>query len=76
MADYWEVHDAIDTGPDARSPQLFELDDEPLAWPVRQILLDPEGWQEWSIEGEVDIDASREDGTAVVRLRRISPTAR
>lgn len=74
MEPYWALHDHLDTGPDARSPALFEVDEEPLAWPVRQVLVDPEGWQEWSIEGEVDLEASREEGTAVVRLRRVGPT--
>ncbi len=66
MAPYWEVFDHIGLGPDARSPDRFVF--EPRIGRVAQILLDPDETNEWRIEAEVDVDASIEQGRAVLRL--------
>ncbi|NIZ91924.1 DEAD/DEAH box helicase [Kineococcus rubinsiae] len=73
---YYEEHDAIGTGPDARGPHLLQVDDgsgpdpkgSPRAWYVRQVLDDPAGDRDWAVVAEVDLDASDEAGTAVVRV--------
>ena len=65
FAPYWEEHDAIATGADARGPQYFQLQE---ADKIRQVLVDPNGWNEWAIEGTIDVDASKEQGRAVVQL--------
>ena len=75
MAPYFEEHPTVGIGPEARSPALFqvtELDDpSPDAgrrrWRVRQVLDDPDGFHEWAIVLEVDVDASDAEGVAVVR---------
>jgi hypothetical protein len=37
-------------------------------WRVRQILADPAGDHDWGISAEVDLAASDEAGTAVLRV--------
>jgi hypothetical protein len=41
---------------------------EPGIWKVRQIVDDPEGDHDWGFDVEVDLDASDEEGSAVIRL--------
>ena len=73
---YYEEHDTLGTGPDARGPHLLQVDDgsgpDPKGstrnWYVRQVLEDPAGDRDWGIVAEVDLDASDEAGTAVLRV--------
>ncbi len=66
MDSYWEQFDAIDLGPNARSPEFFIY--EPSSGRVAQVLLDPGDTNEWRIEATVDTDASIEQGRAVLRI--------
>ncbi|OBB58882.1 DEAD/DEAH box helicase [Mycolicibacterium monacense] len=66
--EYFTEHDDVGTGADARGPALLIFDREPGVWRVRQILDDPAGDHDWGFEVEVDLEASDEEGTAVVRL--------
>ena len=79
---YFEEHDEVLTGPDARSPDLTQLD-VPIATPaadtdgerigVRQVVRDPAGYDEWALLGWVDVDRSKAAGRAVLvfdELRR------
>ncbi|MES1170269.1 MAG: DUF3516 domain-containing protein, partial [Leifsonia sp.] len=65
---YFAEHDAIGTGPDARSAARLIIDEGPTTWTVRQILDDPSGDHDWGIRAEVDLAASAEQGVAVVRV--------
>ncbi len=69
---YFDEHDAIGTGPDARSSSRILIDEapdgRPGSWTVRQIIDDPEGDHDWGIRAEVDLAASAEQGIAVVRV--------
>ena len=65
---YFEEHDEIGTGPDARGPALLIIDERPGRWAVRQIFDDPAGDHDWGISAEVDLAASDEAGTAVVTV--------
>ncbi len=66
---YFEEHDAVHTGADARGPALLIWDkDEPGVWRVRQIVDDPAGDHDWGFDVEVDLEASDEAGAAVMRL--------
>jgi hypothetical protein len=67
---YYEVHDEIGTGPDARGPGLLIIDThaEPGRWVVRQIFDDPAGDHDWGISAAVDLDASDDAGAAVLRI--------
>jgi superfamily II RNA helicase len=71
MAPYWEEHDAIGIGPDARSAALFQVEERPDGWLVRQALDDPEGHRDWAIHARVDLEASDEEGRPVVELLAI-----
>lgn len=69
---YYEEHDEILTGGPARSPQLCVLDTSDTdIWRVEQILDDPAGDHDWRIRAEVDLAASAEAGTAVVRVTAV-----
>ena len=65
---YFEVHDEIGTGPDARGPGMLIIDQRPGSWAVRQIFDDPSGDHDWGISAVVDLTASDEAGSAVLRI--------
>jgi hypothetical protein len=65
---YFEEHDSIGIGPDARSAARILIDEQPDVWKVRQIIDDPAGDHDWGIRAEVDLDASVDEGVAVVRV--------
>ncbi|AQT82281.1 DEAD/DEAH box helicase [Mycolicibacterium litorale] len=65
---YFADHDEVGTGADARGPALLIIDRGPSTWRVRQILDDPDGDHDWGFEVEVDLEASDEAGSAVLRV--------
>ena len=65
---YFDEHDEIGTGSDARGPALLMIDQQPGQWAVRQIFDDPAGDHDWGISAVVDLDASDEAGSAVLRI--------
>jgi hypothetical protein len=65
---YFDVHDEIGTGSDARGPALLMIDQQPGQWTVRQIFDDPAGHHDWGISAVIDLDASDEAGSAVLRI--------
>ncbi len=65
---YFDVHDEIGTGADARGPALLIIDEGADRWRVRQIFDDPAGDHDWGISAEVDLAASAEAGEAVLRV--------
>ena len=71
LEDYFEVHDEIGTGPDARGPGLLIIDQRPDGWAVRQIFDDPAGDHDWGISAVVDLAASDEAGVAVLRVTEV-----
>ncbi len=78
MEAYFAEHDDLGTGPDARGPQYFVLDEHPdgvaagaRVWRVRQIFDDPDGDHDWGVSAEVDLAASDEAGEAVVRVTSV-----
>jgi hypothetical protein len=68
---YFEVHDEIGTGPDARGPGMLIIDEQPGHWAVRQILDDPAGDHDWGISAIVDLAASDEAGSVVLRVTEV-----
>ncbi|GAB46977.1 DEAD/DEAH box helicase [Mobilicoccus pelagius] len=70
LDEYFEEHDEIGLGPDARGPAMFVVDDrsEPGYWIVQQIIADPAGDHDWRLWAEVDLDASDEAGELVMRV--------
>ncbi|MGK2866749.1 MAG: DUF3516 domain-containing protein, partial [Mycobacterium sp.] len=65
---YFEEHADVGIGADARGPALLIIDRDPGGWRVRQILDDPAGDHDWAFVAEVDLEASDEEGAAVLRL--------
>nr|WP_203608812.1 DEAD/DEAH box helicase [Streptomyces anulatus] len=67
---YWDAHEEIGTGPDARGPKLLKIEEDPAhgLWRVWQAFADPAGDHDWGIKAEVDLAASDEEGRAVVRV--------
>jgi hypothetical protein len=63
---YFDVHDELDTGPDARGPRFLIIETEPERWLTRQIFADPAGDHDWGFTAEIDLAASDETGSAVV----------
>jgi superfamily II RNA helicase len=68
---YFDSHDDIGTGPDARGPAMLIIDKQRDHWSVRQILDDPAGDHDWGISAVVDLDASDEAGAAVLRVTEV-----
>jgi superfamily II RNA helicase len=68
MAPYWDEHDAVGIGAEARSGALVEVAESPEGWTVRQALDDPAGDRDWALHARVDLAASDAEGRAVVSL--------
>ncbi|MET0734151.1 MAG: DUF3516 domain-containing protein [Microbacterium sp.] len=71
---YFDEHDEILTGGPARSPRLCVIDESDAAsgfWRVDQTIDDPAGDHDWRIRAEVDLAASVEEGTAIVRVTEV-----
>jgi hypothetical protein len=71
MDAYYDEHDEILTGGSARSTAFVSIDEGGAAsgsWAVEQTIDDPAGDHDWRIRGVVDLVASEEAGTAVVRV--------
>jgi hypothetical protein len=75
LEEYYDEHDAIDTGPDARGPAMLvvdkEPDDEVGLWRVQQIVGDPEGDHDWRILATVDLPASDAAGELVMDVTAV-----
>jgi hypothetical protein len=65
---YFDEHADVGTGADARGPAMLIIDRQPQLWRVRQILDDPAGDHDWGFDVEVDLEASDEQGAAVLRV--------
>lgn len=65
---YFDEHEFVGTGADARGPALLIFDRQPGHWRVRQILDDPAGDHDWGFEVSVDLEASDEAGEPVIEL--------
>ena len=60
--------------PPPRSPRLVTIDETDAAsgmWRVEQTIDDPAGDHDWRIRAEVDLEASAEEGAAVVRVTEV-----
>lgn len=68
LAAYFEEHDQMGTGPAARGPSLFLVEEGQDVWKARQIIDDPESYHDWSITAEVDLAESDAAGAAVVKV--------
>jgi superfamily II RNA helicase len=67
LGDYWDDHDEIGVGPDARGPAMLVVEATDRTWGVRQIVDDPDGDHDWSITARIDLDECDEAAELVVR---------
>jgi superfamily II RNA helicase len=69
LDDYYDAHEYVGIDQQARSGDLFILDDRNEAkehtWKVRQIIDDSDGDHDWAITGTVELDATQESGEVV-----------
>ena len=75
MAPYFEDHQLIQIGGNARGPQMLIIEDRGRTWHVRQILDDPAGDHDWAITAEIDLDRSDALGEAVVIITEVGSAA-
>ncbi len=68
LDEYFAEHDEIPTGPEARGPRFFVVEEGAVQWRVRQIIADPESHHDWQITATVDLAASDEAGEAVITV--------
>jgi superfamily II RNA helicase len=68
MDAYFDAHNDLGTGGDARSSAMLMVDEGSTAWTVRQIFDDPAGDHDWGISATVDLAESNAAGVAVVRV--------
>jgi hypothetical protein len=71
MDAYFEAHNNLGTGGDARSSAMLIVEEGAQQWTVRQIFDDPAGDHDWSISATIDLGESNEAGVAVVRVTAI-----
>jgi len=71
MDDYFDEHNSLGTGGDARGPAMLMITEGPQQWTVRQIFDDPAGDHDWGISATVDLAESAEQGLAVVRVTSV-----
>ncbi|AYY12453.1 DUF3516 domain-containing protein [Actinobacteria bacterium YIM 96077] len=65
---YFDEHEDIGIGPDARSPKMLLITEHSDHWEIQQILEDPAGDHDWRISATVDFDASNEAGHPVIEI--------
>ncbi|MCG7417837.1 DUF3516 domain-containing protein [Microbacterium sp. ACRRU] len=71
---YFDEHDAIGTGGAARSSAYVAIDESAASdglWRVEQTIDDPAGDHDWRIRAGVDLAASEDEGTAIVRVTEV-----
>lgn len=74
LDDYFDEHDSMGTGPDARGPKLLLIEQGPEVWKIQQIIDDPQAHHDWRITAELDLAESDEAGAAVIRVVSFEPS--
>jgi superfamily II RNA helicase len=72
---YYTEHERISLDPEARNVRhtcVIPSEDK-LTWRVQQVLVDPEGHNDWAAEFEVSLTEARASGELNLRLRSIKP---
>ncbi|WP_028921057.1 DEAD/DEAH box helicase [Pseudonocardia acaciae] len=70
---YYAEFDELRTDAHARGPDLFRVTEHPRRWEVRQVLDDPEGYHDWTIDAEVDLEASEQAGAVILTVTGVGP---
>ncbi|HET8948749.1 MAG TPA: DUF3516 domain-containing protein, partial [Candidatus Polarisedimenticolia bacterium] len=69
---YLAEHGPLRLDPEARNLRHTHVapSDDGNRWVVQQTIVDPDGFNDWILEVETDLVASRASGEPVLRLRR------
>ena len=72
---YYEDHERIRLDPEARNGRHthVEISQDGRSWRVCQVLIDPDGANDWQAEFRVDLAAARESGRPSLELVRVGP---
>ena len=75
---YYAGHGYIRLDPEARNSRHTYVipSEDKKRWAVQQVLVDPEGHNDWKADFDVDLTASRERAEPVITLRDISSVGR
>jgi hypothetical protein len=75
LEDYRGDHGPVRLDPEARNLRHTHVNpsDDERTWHVQQVLVDPDLHNDWMVELEVDLVASREANQPVLWLRRLGP---
>jgi superfamily II RNA helicase len=78
LEEYLQSHDRIRLDPEARNRRHSHvLPDEPRGlWRFEQVLVDPDGFNDWAAEFQVDLKRSRIEGQPVIRFRGLREVGR
>ncbi|WP_328992070.1 DUF3516 domain-containing protein [Kribbella sp. NBC_01245] len=71
--EYYAEHAVVGTGPSARGPAFFLVEEHPGYWEVSQIIEDPEGNHDWRITASVDLAASDEAAELSLTVTSFKP---
>ncbi len=74
---YHADHERICLDPNARNTRHTYImpSEDKKSWRVQQMLVDPEGHNDWVAEFDVDLAASKKTGEPVLSLRRVGSLA-
>ncbi|TAL44928.1 MAG: DUF3516 domain-containing protein [Salinibacterium sp.] len=72
MDAYFDEHERLGTGADARGPAMISVTEGAEQWTVRQIFDDPAGDHDWGISATIDLAECAERGSAVVRVTAVN----
>lgn len=77
MEEYLATHDRLRLDPEARNARhtYVALSEDKRTWRVQQMLIDPDEANDWVLEYDVDLAASKERGAPAMRLLRLGPLA-
>ncbi|GAA5175566.1 DEAD/DEAH box helicase [Pseudonocardia eucalypti] len=65
---YFEQFDEIRTDAHARGPDLFRITEADGRWEIHQVLDDPDGYHEWFISADLDLETSHTTGTPALKV--------
>ncbi len=73
LTPYYEAHERICLDPEARNRRHTHLneDEAPVSWLVQQVLVDPEGANDWALEFRVNLRDSRDANRPILQLLRV-----
>jgi superfamily II RNA helicase len=72
---YFAAHERLRFDPDARNGRHTQVtrSEDGKTWRVSQVLVDPDGHNDWHAEFSVDLARAREDGRPTLRLLGVGP---